>query len=206
MKKIKPLCCACLCALFLTSCGDSMSQSTNAPSVPTSSPEITTTNGPVSSSTPETIIDDNDSQKQVYGVGDTISTDIWEITIESAEWTKSLTNKIGVNYVSDEGKSYIFIKFAIKNVTDETFNVPASIDLNAYVDGEKILNDVLIGDFDGYAVQVGALSGGKVGKYYTAWQVPDESEKFEFSIFTYDLSFNFSETDFVEIDLSQLKS
>lgn len=183
-----------------------MSQSTNAPSVPTSSPEITTTNGPVSSSTPETIIDDNDSQKQVYGVGDTISTDIWEITIESAEWTKSLTNKIGVNYVSDEGKSYIFIKFAIKNVTDETFNVPASIDLNAYVDGEKILNDVLIGDFDGYAVQVGALSGGKVGKYYTAWQVPDESEKFEFSIFTYDLSFNFSETDFVEIDLSQLKS
>lgn len=118
MKKIKVLS-AVLCVMLLSGCAFINRGSTSDSEAHNSS---SGSSGVEDTTTSEATEEAGDA---AYNIGDTIQTDNWEITVNSAEAAEKIENDFGA-YKPDDGNKYIVINVTAKNLgTDANTFLPS---------------------------------------------------------------------------------
>ncbi|MEE3481232.1 MAG: DUF4352 domain-containing protein [Lachnospiraceae bacterium] len=114
---------------------------------------------------------------QTVNLGDTITTDFVEITVDSASTSKDIlptdTSSVYSHYPAEDGSTYFFLKGTIKNTgTDkydaEDMRITLTFDDKYNYDGQALIDD---GGSDFYG---STLDPFKSATYYLTAAIPDE--------------------------------
>lgn len=103
LKKIIPV---LLTLLMLSACG--------SPSATSSAPAASEPSA--SSTEPETPPAPVETEPEVYAIGDTVTLNDFEITVNSWEGTKKIASSAYTSFNSDEGSTYVVVSLSVKNV------------------------------------------------------------------------------------------
>lgn len=98
------------------------------------------------SDTPESDVSES---SQEIAVGDTITTDDYEFTLQNVEFTYELlpsdTSSVYTSYPADQGKVYIHVAAALKNLMKRDFSIDETFSVKAlYSDGYKYDGFVIV--------------------------------------------------------------
>lgn len=118
--------------------------------------------------------------EKVIGIDGTLKGDCFDISIVDAKWTDELKTSLGVVTPENDGNKLLCLIFSAKNTTDSTKNV-ANAGFNAYVDGKKILPNVVVGSIDDSMVFVGAVSSEMEIVGFSVWELPEDWSEFRTS-------------------------
>lgn len=117
---------------------------------------------------------------QSVGLDGTVVGDCFDLSIVDVKWTDALQTSIATVTPQKEGTKLLCIIFSAKNTTDSTQNV-ANACFNAYVDGAKVLPNVVLGNIDDAMVLVGAVSPEMEMIGYSVWELPEDWQEFQAS-------------------------
>ena len=115
------------------------------------------------------------TDKQVAGVGQSVTGDKWSISLLSAKTFTEIAEEYYTEKPED-GKIYLVLFFEVENVSDEDdyFNY---FNIESYVDGYNSEITILMNKPDGIAALTGDVAAGKKLKGQLAWEVsPDWKE------------------------------
>ncbi len=123
------------------------------------------------------VILDAEPQK-VFGIGDTVSNDTWELTLLDA---KTYTEISGDTYTDtpSDNKVYMVIFLEAKNISDQDAHYNIFYN-SAYADDYSVDLTTLFNDVEGYSLMGGDIACGKRSKGYYAFEIDENWETFEY--------------------------
>lgn len=115
----------------------------------------------------------------VYGMGETGSDGIWNITLTGAK----IYDKVGDGYLVStptDGKQFLVMFFEVENIsdTDDYFNY---YDITSYIDDYSASITIILGDVEDYKTLTGDVAAGKKLRGYLAWEVSPDWQSLEMS-------------------------
>lgn len=116
--------------------------------------------------------------EKVFGIGDTISNDTWELTLLDAKTYTEISGDTFTDTPSDN-KVYMVIFLEAKNISDQDarYNIFYN---SAYADDYSVDLATLFNGAEGYSLMGGEVACGKRSKGYYAFEIDKDWETFEY--------------------------
>ncbi|MCQ2286492.1 MAG: hypothetical protein MJZ76_06435 [Bacteroidales bacterium] len=185
MKKLLLSVGLCLVAFSLSGCfititDPSASDTTNSTFSSTSS-TLEESTMPTTKTITTTSAAETTTVSPVKTIGDTVSLDGFEVTLVKASVQKSIKTAAGLNYNSQDGKSFLILFFDSLNTNGGTENTPGIGAILASVDGIQTTTEAVLGKLEDCMPLIGATSPNSIFKGYIALSVPDDWQNLSLS-------------------------
>lgn len=119
-------------------------------------------------------------RKEITGIGDTIITDDFEMTLSEVKACSKLDTKVPLK--EETGMQYLVMMFDINNTSNKTLVINKDFCF-AFVDSDKVNTQTTQGDIDGYGEFGKEISADSKEKQYLVYKVNQDWSEF---VFCYD--------------------
>lgn len=115
---------------------------------------------------------DAETGSETLSFGQTMHTDYFDITAESAQMMDKITTEAGMTYAADPGQHFLVVFFKATSTAADAQNV-MNTNFISSVDGTSTTVEGVVGKIDGKMPLLGGVNAGDTFEGYAVWKVPE---------------------------------